>query len=364
MKAIKHYTDKLKHLGPKKFLKLAYAKTLRTSYPCTISVEIMTKCNLKCRHCRVTYHGDLIKDVDPGFMDFDFFTGIADRIAPLIKKAVYFQFSSIEPLFHKDIFKMMDYVSSYNKDIEYNILSNGMLLNERRIFELLKRNVPTISISLDGCTAETVESFKTSTDFNRVVSNISLLKKMCKDKIEVGIVFVSTRDNIHELEQYVDFAKKLKVDRILVNGFMSFLPETSNLYLYTKDGNNDIQKIYQRAYEKAKRNHISIEFPDLKAEPQGCGYPSIMTIDEKGNVCPCILLARKTPFELFSKTAVAEPVIFGNIFDLDPLSIWRSKESERFRNMLKNKVIPGQCLLCADAYGVICSNRNVKPMEV
>lgn len=363
MKEISYYTDRLKKVGLRKFIALAYAKTIRTSYPCTISVEIMTKCNLKCKHCRVTYHGNLIKDVKPEFMEFEYFTKIIDRISPLIKKAFYFQFSSIEPLFHKDIFKMMDFVSGYNKNIEYNILSNGMLLSEKNINELLKRRVPTITVSLDGCNAKTVESFKTNTNFNKVVNNISLVKKICKGKIEPGVVFVSTRDNIHELEEYVDFVKDLGVDRILVNGFLSFLPENAHLYLYSKQGNPEVQKIFRRAYEKAKRNNINIEFPSLKAEPQGCGYTSIMTLDEKGNVCPCIILARQTPFELFSDTCEAEPVIFGNIFDEDPLAIWKGEKSVRFRNMLDNKMIPKACALCADAYGVSCSNRNVKPYE-
>ena len=363
MKEIKYYTGKLKKLGVRKFIALAYAKKIRTSYPTMINVEIMTKCNLKCKHCRVTYHGGLIKDVNPEFMEFDYFTEIIDRISPLIKKALNFQFSSIEPLFHKDIFRMMDYVSNYNKNIEYNILSNGMLLNEKSIKELLKRNVPSISISLDGCTAKTVESFKTNTRFDRVVSNISLLKKISNNKIELNVVFVATTENINELEEYVDFVKTLGVDRILVNGFMSFLPENSHLYLYAKQGNPEVQKIFQRVFEKAKRKNIDIEFPSLTAKPQGCAYTSIMNIDEKGNVSPCILLARKTPFELFSKSRIVEPVVFGNIFDNNPLSIWRDEKYSQFRTMLKNNIIPEECSLCADAYGISCSNRDLTPIN-
>jgi hypothetical protein len=42
MKEISYYTEKLKKIGIRKFIKLAHAKTIRTSYPCTISVERMT----------------------------------------------------------------------------------------------------------------------------------------------------------------------------------------------------------------------------------------------------------------------------------------------------------------------------------
>ncbi len=130
--------------------------------------------------------------------------------------------------------------------------------------------------------------------------------------------------------------------------------------LYSKQGNPEVQEIFQRAYDKAKNNDIDIEFPSLVAKPSSCGLHSTMTIDDKGNIAPCICLARKTPFELFSKTATVKPVIWGNIFDDDPLSIWKSKKSVQFRKMLKNKVVPNECSLCPDAYGVICSNRNSK----
>lgn len=364
MKKFKYYIDKLNKLGVRKSVKLAYTKKIRTSYPHMINVEIMTKCNLKCRHCRVTYHGNLIKDVESGFMDFIFFTKIIDRMAPLMRKALSFQFSTIEPLFHRDIFRMMDYVSSYNKHIEFPILSNGMLLSEKNIAGLLMRNVPSISISLDGCTAETVESFKTNTDFHRVVGNISLLKKMdTKHKIELNVVFVATKNNIHELYNFVEFAKKLGVDRILVNGFLSFLPENAHLYLYTKKGNSEIQKIFQLTYEKAKQENIDIEFPSLTAIPRGCAYTSIMNVDETGNVSPCILLARKTPFELFGKSHIVDPVIFGNIFTNDPIFMWREEKFVHFRNMLKNNIVPRECSLCADAYGVSCSNRDLSPFD-
>ena len=331
---------------------------MRSFYPEAIVLEIMNKCNLKCKHCRVTYYGNVLDDVNPTFMEFEFFTKIVDRISPLIRKAYRFQFSSIEPLFHKDIFKMMDYVSKYNKNIDLGILSNGMLLNETIINELMKRNVSSVTISLDGYKKETVEAFKTNVNFDRLISNIRLLTKLCKNKIEVNVVFVATKANIGELVEYVGFCKSLNIDRVLVNGLQSFSPEFSHLYLYSKQGNPEVQEIFQRTYDKAKNNDIDIEFPSLVAKPSSCGLHSTMTIDDKGNIAPCICLARKTPFELFSETKVLGPVVWGNVFDEDPLLIWRSKNSVQFRTKSKNKEVPGECSLCVDAYGVGCSNRS------
>lgn len=327
-----------------------------SSFPKGINVEIMTVCNLKCKHCRVTYHGGLIPDVKLGMMDLDFFRKIADRISPLIKKAVIFQFSSIEPLFHKELFAMMDYVCRYNRHISFPILSNGMLLNEKNIVNLSSRNVPSITVSLDGCRKETVESFKTGTDFDKVVGNIRLVKRTANRKILLNSIFVATALNVKELVEYVDFCSGLGIDNIFVNGFLSYKPEFSSLSLYSKSGNPEIYELFLKANERARKRGISIQFPYLVAKKRGCdAYPNIY-IGEDGDVAACMHLARQTPFALFSDTKSNPPVIYGNIFNEDPLRIWNKREFSEFRNKHKRGDVPEECSFCGEAYGVIVSN--------
>ena len=58
MRDTRYYINKIKKLGIKKTINLGYKRIKNSSYPHAINVEIMNKCNLKCRHCRVTYHGN------------------------------------------------------------------------------------------------------------------------------------------------------------------------------------------------------------------------------------------------------------------------------------------------------------------
>ena len=327
-----------------------------SSFPKSINVEIMTVCNLKCRHCRVTYHGSLIPDVKLGMMDLALFKKIADRISPLIGKAVIFQFSSIEPLFHKDLFTMMDYVSRYNRHISFPILTNGMLLNEDNIANLCSRNVPSVTVSLDGCRKETVESFKTGADFNKIVGNIKSVKRASKRKILLNTIFVATSSNVKELVEYVDFCGDLGVDTIFVNGFLSYKPELSHLSLYSKAGNPEIYGLFLKADERARKRGISVQFPYLKAKKRGCDARSNMYIGENGEVAACMHLARQTPLALFSDTKINPPVIHGNVLKEDPVRIWNKREFSEFRNKHKRGEVPEECSFCGEAYGVIVSN--------
>lgn len=351
---IKYILSKIEENGISNSLR----KTLNrfSSFPKCINVEIMTVCNLKCKHCRVTYHGSLIPDVKPGMMDLGFFKKIVDRSSGLISKAVVFQFSSIEPLFHKELFAMMDYVCRHNRNISFPILSNGMLLDENNIANLCARNVPSITVSLDGFKKATVESFKTGSDFERIVNNIKLVKKVSKRKISLNTIFVATTFNVKELLEYVDFCGDLGVDTIFVNGFLSYKPESSGLSLYSKNGNPEIYSLFLKAGEKARKKGVSIQFPYLLARRRGCdAYPN-MHIGENGDVSACMHLARQTPLVLFSDARINPPVIYGNVFKEDPLDIWRKKEFLEFRKKHQRGDVPEECSFCGEAYGVIVSN--------
>ena len=289
-------------------------------------------------------------------MDLGLFEKIVERVSPLIKKAVIFQFSSIEPLFHKDLFAMMDCVSRHNRHITFPILTNGMLLNESNVAKLSSRNVPSVTVSLDGCRKETVESFKTGADFDKIVGHIGSLKKISKRKIQLNTIFVATSSNVNELLEYVDFCSGLGVDNIFVNGFLSYRPELSRLSLYSKTGNTEVYGSFLKAQERARKRGISIQFPYLTAKARGCDAYAHMYIGENGDVSPCMHLARKTPFALFSETSVSSPVIYGNVLKDDPVSIWKKKEFSEFRNRQKRGEIPESCGYCGEAYGVIVSN--------
>lgn len=126
--------------------------------------------------------------------------------------------------------------------------------------------------------------------------------------------------------------------------FMSFLSEFSNLYLYSKRGNEEVQKSFWKAYELAKKKNLLIYFPSLLLMLQGCGLDTLLFFNEKGEISPCIFLSYKTPFALFGQTKIVEPLIFGNVLKEDPLAIWEKKEFSDFREKLKTKALPNECV--------------------
>jgi MoaA/NifB/PqqE/SkfB family radical SAM enzyme len=339
-----------------KRVKLGIRKYI-TDYPYYITVQTVSACNLKCKHCFINdYHTD-IHDGLIKIMKMEEFRVFAERLTPMIRHASFFNFSTFEAILNKNLFQMMDLLLQINPDIQFPFLSNTMELSEDKVRQLEKYPIYEINMSLDGYTKKTVEDFKTEVVFEKIIETIRMLKaSSLKDK--VAVTFVLHRDNVHELPDYVDFVHQLGVRRIYVNNVLTFTKNLEPLALYTPEGNAEAQALIDEAVKRARKHKIGISVPRMKPKQMGCQTVEAFYVDVKGNVAPCDFLGVTTPFTLWGKTTSSPPVIFGNIFKTDPLEIYRSPGARQFREAHRiGRDLPAQCQNCIDAYGLMCSNR-------
>lgn len=328
-----------------------------SNYPYYISLQTVSACNLKCKHCFINDYHTHIHDGIVKIMKFDEFVLFAERLRPMIEKASFFQFSTFEAILNKNLFKMMDLILEINPSIQFPFLSNTMELSDEKISMLEKYPVSEINVSLDGCTKKTVEDFKTGVLFEKIIETIKKLRQSSMgDKI--AVTFVAHANNIHELPDYIDFVNRLGVKRIYVSNILTFTKDLVGLELYTKQGNTIASSFFDDAIKRAKKNKQVLSMPRLKPEQMGCQTSEIFFVDVNGNVAPCDFLAVTTPFTLWEETIQHPPLIFGNILKDDPIQIYRRKEFKEFRNAHRlGEELPKECTHCIDAYGLMCSNR-------
>jgi MoaA/NifB/PqqE/SkfB family radical SAM enzyme len=320
--------------------------------PATVCVEIMTLCNLRCNHCYL-YHSDRKRKM----VALDLFKNIADRISPLLLTAGEFNFASVEALLHPRVFDMIAHIRNYNNNINIPIFSNGMILNERLISQLIASDIKTIVFSLDGCRKETVESFNTGSDFNKIIGNITKLKMAAGNRINITANFVAHKNNISEIPEYVHFCRNLGVNNITVTGFISYPREMSSFCLYSFSGNAEVEEVLSLAQEKAKEYGMGFSYSTTKlksADPFCRLTTAILYIDIDGNIVPCNVLANKTKISLGDKTIVTEAIRWGNVLREESARIWNGSGYQWFRQMFHMGILPESCRLCAMAYGVIC----------
>jgi MoaA/NifB/PqqE/SkfB family radical SAM enzyme len=328
-----------------------------TDYPYYITVQTVSACNLKCKHCFINDYHTEIHDGLIKIMKLEEFRAFAERLTPMIRHASFFNFSTFEAILNKNLFQMMDLLLQINPDLQFPFLSNTMELSEDKVRQLEKYPIYEINMSLDGYTKKTVEDFKTEVVFEKIIETIRMLKaSSLKDK--VAVTFVLHRNNVHELPDYIDFVHQLGVRRIYVNNVLTFTKNLEPLALYTPDGNAEAQALIDEAVKRARKHKIAISVPRMKPKQMGCQTVEAFYVDVKGNVAPCDFLGVTTPFTLWGKTTSSPPVIFGNIFKTDPMEIYRSPEARKFREAHRiGRDLPAPCRNCIDAYGLMCSNR-------
>jgi len=320
-------------------------------YPHQVGFLLMDICNLSCSHCFLSTIDDngvprLNGEFASGFMEIDKFHKIVDRLEDVLINSKRVSLTSVEALFHPNIWEMFHHIREINNDITFVVGSNGLLLNEKNILKLKEIGNIDLGISLDGHKKETVEKFKTGVNFDRVIRNLKLLKQ---HNVEYRTTFVSHKNNIEELVDYVDFVRDLGASSIKVNTLCPYDIQLSDKTLVSKGKTEleEIERVYVVAKKRANKLGIDLFYRRTYIEPLGCGYASYeMFIDMDGNVVPCNHFIRPDTFALFGKVIEPKQIRYGNVLDEDPIKIWKKSNCVSFRKTLHDRKLPTECSGC------------------
>jgi len=164
-----------------------------------IAWELTRGCNLSCKHCRASselgpYPGELSKE--------ECFR-VMDEISLISKPVIIL--TGGEPLLRADIFDLAKYGT--NKGFRMVMATNGTLLTEEIAIKMKESGIQRISVSLDGPSPETHDSFRqVNGAFEKSIHGIDIAKK-------VGLPFqintTITKGNLLLLPDILDLAVKL-----------------------------------------------------------------------------------------------------------------------------------------------------------
>ncbi len=159
--------------------------------------ECTLRCNLNCRHCGSDCR------VDASFSDMTLleFLSVLDEVS----KVAYPPNTLIittggEPLVRQDIVECGRQITK--RGYMWGMVSNGLLLTEHKLHDLIDAGLRTIAISLDSFAEEHNWMRGNSLSFDRAVNAIKYLTK-CNITWDV-ITYVNQR-NFYQLEKFRDF---------------------------------------------------------------------------------------------------------------------------------------------------------------
>lgn len=287
-------------------------------FPFEIKFNVTNNCNLRCKHC-------FIKDYSKTYIDFNKFKNLVDYFYQ--KKIYSIILTGGEPLLHKDIIDMINYVKS--KGLYCALATNGTLIMDEHIKEFKKNKIDMIQISIENSNEKINNFIRGKGVFNKALKSIKLLSN---NNIYVVASYTINHFNKDNLDLFVRKCKELNA----YPRFELFLPITNNSINNKLKLKKEDLKCIKIQFKEINKKYKDTIFPITTKQGCGAGIYSVV-INSDFTLSPCDLLAEK----IKTKDSV-NPENFVDVLNNDNnLKIWRN---------INNKVDNVKCRAAAYCY--------------
>lgn len=231
--------------------------------PPWVQVEVTTKCNLACPRC---FRSTLVEKERDKDMSLETFSKIVQGIDS-IDEIVFL--GTGEAFMNPKFLEMLRLARA--RGVIISIATNGMLLNEEIIKDLIDLKVYIVNFSIDGVKKETFERIRVGSDFERVISNIKKLddakKKLGSRYPRLDACYTIYRDNINELPDVINLAHRLGIATVNLETAISFNKLGRQYEIYSLNPDH-VQKIYDETKKRAKV--LGIHIPSFPLPLEAC----------------------------------------------------------------------------------------------
>lgn len=175
------------------------------SPPRLVALEVTTRCNIKCVMCP---HG-IGAVPDPRDAD----AMLLEALWPTMEAAETVHLNGVgEPLLAETFWTAIDRLRGRQRPrIEFN--TNGLLLTDRNIERLRAAPLGCVAVSIDAATEATYARIRGGS-FDKVKTAVRRAAERFGDQVKLMITFVAMRENIAEMEAFVELADRLGVGTV------------------------------------------------------------------------------------------------------------------------------------------------------
>ncbi len=172
----------------------------KLEFPNRITVELTNQCNVSCSFCPRQK-----VDMKTGYMDMKLYRKIIDEASSHlpVKLVIFFRGES---LLHPHFIECLQYAKE--KGIgPIQFATNGLLLNEETVDQILNTGIDFISFSLDTLDPNVYKSTRKHGDLNASMKNVIGLSKKCKERKRNGLPVPTLQVSTIELDDYMNEQK-------------------------------------------------------------------------------------------------------------------------------------------------------------
>jgi len=302
-------------------------------------VETAIACNLDCVMCpwrTVRQHHDSDGILHPA---------VWNALRPHLKQVASIDFSGGgEPLLQPKLFEWI--CEARDNGCKTGFLTNGLLLAEKTVQNILTAGVDWVAVSMDGASADIYERIRKGATFARVCNNIKrFASARTGEKPRLALNFVIMTHNAHQLQDMVGLASELGVDQINFKQCDVIRGEDGKGHGLFSDrkskGIRRLKKDLNRAQRLAKKLKLqTTAFPFVAEENPVCDQDprDSLFIRSDGCAAPCINLAYGGASTFLGKPVFIPTVHFGQLPAAGLLDIWDSSNFRAYRQQFQQRV--------------------------
>ena len=321
------------------------------SLPKNLYLEVTNRCNLKCKAC-ILYRGSWESARD---VTFDEMVRITDQLPKLEQVALH---GIGEPLLNQELAAMIRHLK--NRDVYVLFNSNGILIDEKRQYELITAGLDELRISLDAASPIGYRVMRNSDKFDQIVANLKSLvehrKHLHVSRPKISLWYLGTRENLAELPEFIRLADAIGIKDVYLQRLVYFQDDTGyGVAIPEKtlvDSDGKTREYLNQSQNLAKQFGIQFNASGLHTPLESvqvnsgnppswkqCFRPNtLMYITANGNVLPCCI----SPFA----TSDYPSIILGNVFESRLKEIWFGSKYKKFREIHQTDSPPKCCRGC------------------
>lgn len=314
-----------------------YSAGLR--FPAHLQIQTQSLCNGECPICP---NSTLRGKRKQGIMAQELFEKIVDEIADEPSTCTLCFMLQNEPLLDKRIFRWIEYFKSLNQKKASSLVTNGELINEFTLEEIIQSRLDELVISLNAYTERTFNIVNKGVDYKRVIENIDLLLSNAIMRPKIKLSFLLTRNNEREITGAIRYWNKKGVKTRLIFP-TNRAGEIKNYHCYRSNSMLINKPLH---ISRKMRNYY------YKNILEGCPLPFYsMSILFNGDVILCCQDWRSSP-------------IIGNVSRASIREVWNSNKFNRIRRLIlekkyKDMASCSQCSIATFYHQVKCQSQKI-----
>ena len=303
-------------------------------------IEVTTACNLNCQTCiRHSWS-------DPhAHMSVATFKRILESLdeLPMLERVIFTSFG--EPLVNRNLMAMIEEIRK--RGLAVTLGSNGVLLTEKVVRELIRLEVDQLIVSIDGGKPETYEDVR-GTQLSLILENVKRFNQIKNElglvKPTFGIEFVAMQSNQDELRDLLELATELNASRLVVSHVLPYTKEMDAEKLY---GYGPREPFKTGSWPIKSDVWVRWGFLELPRMFWGaerrCKFvqEKSIVVGWDGNVSPCYAFSHS--YNYYAIDGVEKKVerfTLGNVNEQSLAEIWMSEEFTRFRSNVRSFHFP------------------------